>query len=332
LHGDVLVSFRGTRFNAVDMGLGYIAIIISAICYGCNPLFSAMGTELGFSVPWQLAIRFLGTSLPIGMYLIVRKRPLLLPWKTLWRILLSGIGTFGMTSVLLYESYRFAPSGMDTTIHFLYPVFVMVLSVLMGREKPQWRLVVAVVIALVALLCIIQPWTVRGARGEGVLLALASSLTFSCYVLFLGRPDIREGECVRAGLLALSVRRPVLPGSRHGRRWTVGKIISGDDSRQLLVSAVATVGHLGCGLHVVRLWRPANRRDTRINPQYVRTGHRGGGRGFGVGGIPFLMVRYGVPSVALLGVFDSTRTKAMTREKKRGILTLQGDGYGYREQ
>lgn len=195
------------------MGLGYIAIIISAICYGCNPLFSAMGTELGFSVPWQLAIRFLGTSLPIGMYLIVRKRPLLLPWKTLWRILLSGIGTFGMTSVLLYESYRFAPSGMDTTIHFLYPVFVMVLSVLMGREKPQWRLVVAVVIALVALLCIIQPWTVRGARGEGVILALASSLTFSCYVLFLGRNDIRKVDasvlvfwlCLSAGLFCIAL-------------------------------------------------------------------------------------------------------------------------------
>jgi drug/metabolite transporter (DMT)-like permease len=225
LHGDVLVSFRGTRFNAVDMGLGYIAIIISAICYGCNPLFSAMGTELGFSVPWQLAIRFLGTSLPIGMYLIVRKRPLLLPWKTLWRILLSGIGTFGMTSVLLYESYRFAPSGIDTTIHFLYPVFVMVLSVLMGREKPQWRLVVAVVIALVALLCIIQPWTVRGARGEGVLLALASSLTFSCYVLFLGRNDIRKVDasvlvfwlCLSAGLfclvLAMAVDGPLAKSS-----------------------------------------------------------------------------------------------------------------------
>ncbi|MFA7168992.1 MAG: DMT family transporter [Sphaerochaetaceae bacterium] len=207
-----LVSLPEKRFNREAMGVGYLAIIISAICYGCNPLFSTIGNRLGYSVLVQLAIRFLGTSvflLPVVM--ASRKRTLFVPWRVLWKILVMGGCSFGLTSVLLYESYRFAPSGVGTTIHFIYPVFVMVISVLIGREHIERRLVFAIIIASAALLCIVQPWKSNGARAEGILLAFASSLTFSLYVVFIGNEDIRNVDdfalvfwlCISAGMFAL---------------------------------------------------------------------------------------------------------------------------------
>jgi len=185
--------------------MGFVITIISAVCYGCNPLFSSVGTNLGFPVLLQVAIRFLGTAAFLLCVVVVRKKTLAVRRKTLSEILAMGALTFGLTSVLLYESYRFAPSGMDTSIHFLYPVFVMLLSWLSGQEKLCRKLLWAILLAVSSLFCIIQPWTVGGAKREGVLLALASSVTFSLYVVFLGRKEIREVDnTVLVFLLSLS--------------------------------------------------------------------------------------------------------------------------------
>ena len=45
---------------------------------------------------------------------------------------------YAATSMLLTLSYLYIPSGMATTIHFLYPVLVTLIMILLFKERGNW--------------------------------------------------------------------------------------------------------------------------------------------------------------------------------------------------
>ena len=96
---------------------------------------------------------------------------------------------FSLTPILLFSSYNYISSGSATTIHFSYPVLVILASVFIFKEKATWTKIASVVFCVIGLVLFYEPGQANGAAG--ILLALASGVTYTFYMMYFERSTLK---------------------------------------------------------------------------------------------------------------------------------------------
>lgn len=170
---------------------GYLATILSAVAYGSAPLMITMIYGSGFGVN---SVSFLRVLFPVPILAIIvlfrKGESFALSGKKLLQIVLLGITGTVLTSMFLFRSYRHIDTGTATALHFSYPVLVILLDMILYKQKPGKHLWTALVLCFAGILMFISP---GGAFSwKGLFLALGSSVSFALYVLFLDRSRILE--------------------------------------------------------------------------------------------------------------------------------------------
>ena len=117
--------------------LGYIAGITAGVSYGMNPLFGKALMESGVPVMVMLFFRYGFAAVFTAMLMLVRKEPFKVGKREIGLLILLGL-LFAGSSITLFTSYAFIPSGLATTLVYLYPVFVALIMVFL-RIYPSWQ-------------------------------------------------------------------------------------------------------------------------------------------------------------------------------------------------
>ena len=113
---------------------GLIYGVISSATFGLIPLFALPAIRNGIGVDSVMFYRFGISALVLGLWLVIRRYDLRISGRELFT--LAGLGIFyAMTALLLTTSYLYIPSGIATTIHFLYPVVVTTVMILFFKDK-----------------------------------------------------------------------------------------------------------------------------------------------------------------------------------------------------
>lgn len=167
---------------------GIVYALISSSTFGLIPLFAVpilmMGTMSGPSI---LFYRFgLGTLL-IGLIGLVQGKDFRIDFKQGTKLTVLG-WFYAATAMWLLESYSMIPSGIATTIHFLYPVLVTLIMVTFFKEpKSIWIFGAAIVsIAGVALL----NWTGGKVNYEGIATVLITVVTYAIYIVGVNKSGV----------------------------------------------------------------------------------------------------------------------------------------------
>lgn len=170
--------------------IGIIAVIVSAICFGLVPMFMKVVCAEGGNTLSGAFYRFFLSLLPLYVYLKIKKIPLAVTKTQFMKICLITIAGYGGTSLLLFFSYNFIPSGMATTIHFVYPAMVILFSIIFLKERVKTIKILCVALCMVGIILF--------HNGEaavsllGILLAFASGNTYAFYVIYLDKSELRE--------------------------------------------------------------------------------------------------------------------------------------------
>ena len=103
-------------------------------------------------------------------------------------LLLSAAGA--ATPLLLYSAYAYLDTGLVTTVHFMFPAVVAVLSFFILKEKLSKRklLCLALCIAGIVLILNVKDGEVS---LKGLLIAFVSSVTWSFYIVLLKKFEIK---------------------------------------------------------------------------------------------------------------------------------------------
>lgn len=127
---------------------GVLYAIASSATFGLIPLFSIPLLSSGIGSPTILCYRFIVAAIIMAVVLLFTKRNLRLHAKQLGITLLLSV-LYSLTAILLIESYEYIPSGVATTIHFLYPLAVTLSMSWLFGERTTTTTYIAVVVSLV---------------------------------------------------------------------------------------------------------------------------------------------------------------------------------------
>jgi drug/metabolite transporter (DMT)-like permease len=165
----------GSTFSAL-MALQFAAVVM----FGKE----VAAGELPFPM---LAIRFAGQSLLLFIVLLVLRKPLVpAPGERLPLILAATIG-YGTEAALFFSALNHGKAGAVTLLFYLYPVWVMLATIALDRRAPGWRLFVALLLALGGSAVVIVGGGEVEVAPMGILLALATSLAYTAYLITADR-------------------------------------------------------------------------------------------------------------------------------------------------
>lgn len=162
---------------------GYTFVIISAIIFGCMPLGAKYIYAEGVN---SLSLVFLRNCLALPVLaLLAGKQEGSLHIKKADLLKICSLAVMGgcATPILLYSSYHYLASGTATIFHFIYPVLVVLGSILFVREKGSKPVFLCVILCTVGIILFYNPDS--GIHPGGSLLAIASGATYAAYIMLL---------------------------------------------------------------------------------------------------------------------------------------------------
>lgn len=165
--------------------IGYPAGIITGITYGLNPLFGLPLIKNGASVESILFFRYGIAVFILGALLLLDKQQFKVSWKQAGILLVLGL-LYTASSIFLFEAYHFIPSGLATTLVFLYPVLVALIMVFL-RVVPSWPVWLAIAATFVGVIIMTQNDSEQEINPLGVVLSLGSALVYAFFIVIINR-------------------------------------------------------------------------------------------------------------------------------------------------
>ena len=169
------------------MKKGYIYTALSAIIFGLMPLLTKIIIARGATSLTIPFFRVFYVTIVLFFVLKIKKIDLYLEKRDLLSAILTSIFCSGLTIIILNESYNYVDTGIATSLHFLYPLFVAILCCFFYGEKIKKKQILSLSFALVGIICFMS-------KGNGSLfgyfLAIASGLTYAFYLVKMDKSGL----------------------------------------------------------------------------------------------------------------------------------------------
>ena len=165
--------------------IGYPAGIITGITYGLNPLFGIPLMNNGASTESILFFRYGFAVLILGAMLLLGKQKFNVSWKQAGILLILGL-LYTASSIFLFKAYKYIPSGLATTLIFLYPVIVALIMVFL-RVIPSWQVWLAIAVTFLGVFIMTRGDGAQEINPTGVWLSLGSALVYAFFIVIINR-------------------------------------------------------------------------------------------------------------------------------------------------
>ena len=169
---------------------GFFWTIASAVLFGFQPMISMTVYEEGanpfFVCAGRLAVATVGLAL---LYKLVFRGSFAITRAEFVKLLICAQG-FSLTPLLLYYSYNYMASGLATTVHFTYPVLVLLGCMIFLKRKMSSlkKFCCVLCFAGIAFMSDLS----GGMSVTGFLLAFSSAIAFAGYIIYLDGSGLQE--------------------------------------------------------------------------------------------------------------------------------------------
>lgn len=171
---------------------GLLATMISAVFFGFIPLFVKTICAGGGNSVSAAFYRFFLSVPVLYIYLKAEGISMRITRTEFAKIALITIFGYGGTAVLLFSSYNFIPSGMSTTIHFMYPVFTILGCMIFFKEKVSPLKLLCVALCFGGILLFYNGES--GGSVLGMALSFLSGVTYAFYTIYLEKSGLQKME------------------------------------------------------------------------------------------------------------------------------------------
>ncbi len=169
---------------------GYSLATLSAISYGLIPLFALPLMAKGMNNDSILFFRFSLASICIGIIMIFKKISFKVTFAEFLTLCSLGF-FFSISSMFLFQSYKYLSSGLATSILFIYPIMVALFMRIIFKEKLKPITFICMIVAIVGVF--ILYWGGGNSINIiGVIYALLSGLLYSFYIIVINKSNVKN--------------------------------------------------------------------------------------------------------------------------------------------
>ena len=216
-----------------------LCIILAAALWGVIGVFFNLLSGLGFTQMQVVAIRSATAAAALGLYLLVRDRPLFrVRLRDCWCFVGTGVFSLVFFNWCYFTAMELTSLAVAAVLLYTAPVFVMLFSALLFREPIGPRKVVALAMTFAGCLLVAGGFGSGGAVSpRGFFVGLGAGIGYALYSIF-SRFALEKGysSATISFYTFLFAAAAALPLSRL---WTAGP---------LLIQPAAAVGALGIGV------------------------------------------------------------------------------------
>ncbi len=165
--------------KAMNRFVGILLIILSAAAFGTLGILGRFAFAEGMDALSIMALRF--SLAALVMLAVLGFRGERLPHGgTLLRLIgMGAVGYVGQAFAYL-TALKYASPGLVALLLYLYPVFVVILSVIFNHERVNRLKIFALGVAVLGLALTVGP---EGGQLAGVLLAISAAAIYSVYIM-----------------------------------------------------------------------------------------------------------------------------------------------------
>ena len=166
-------------FNNIS---GVFYAVVSSASFGLIPLFSISLMDTGIAMPSILFYRFAVAAAIMAIVVLLTGRNFRIERRYMPSVVWLSL-LYAITAILLLASYRDIPSGVATTIHFLYPLAVTLIMSMFFKERATITTLIAVGVSLAGVALLTWGNHSVGDYKHGVLLVLVTVATYAIYIV-----------------------------------------------------------------------------------------------------------------------------------------------------
>ena len=197
--------------------MGAALCLVSAACFGAMAIFGKLAYDAGVSPGALLLVRFALAAVLLGVVLLVRpglRRPPAgsprgaasgRPAMTFGRVLAIAVGLgavgYATQASLFFSALQLMDASLLALILYTYPAMVTVVAVLLGRDRLTPARAAALAAASAGTLMVLLGAGGVSFHPVGALLAFASAVTYTVYILVADTVVHRLAPVVLAALV-----------------------------------------------------------------------------------------------------------------------------------
>lgn len=164
---------------------GFVAGAVAGISYGLNPLFGKPLIDGGVPVLSMLFFRYAISAVILGIWILFHHGNFRVNWRECRILFVLGM-FFAGSSIFLFESYKYIPAGLATTLLYLYPVFVAVIMIFL-RVYPTWQVMLSIVITIVGVVMLSCSGENYSLHWGGMIMAAMSALSYAFFLVVVNQ-------------------------------------------------------------------------------------------------------------------------------------------------
>lgn len=162
---------------------GIINGAIASASYGMNPLFALPLFANGIGVNSVLFYRYAIALVLYGIWLkFIKKMALHITLKEFWPLLIMGL-FFSMSSLTLFEAFKYIEAGIACTILFIYPVLVAIIMSLFFKEKMTKTVIFSILMTFTGIVLLYHGKPGASLNIHGVTVVFISALLYALYIV-----------------------------------------------------------------------------------------------------------------------------------------------------
>lgn len=170
---------------------GYLLGALAAVSYGTNPLFAVPLYEAGLSVGSVLFYRYVVATAILGLVMLRRGNSFRLAPRQVPLMLLQGV-LFALSSVGLFEAYKYMDVGIASSMLFVEPVIIALILWVFYRQRVSFRTFAAIAISLTGMVLLANPGPGANVTAIGVVFVMLSALSYSVYMVLINKTSLRH--------------------------------------------------------------------------------------------------------------------------------------------
>ena len=170
-------------FKRINVGYFY-AVAVGVICGIVPVIIQKVLTQDPIPRATALFIKFVVSSVILLPFAVPKIKKVRFPVGFRWKLPIAAL-FYVATLILLYESYRYIPTGIGVALQYTFPLFTMGFSVLFFGFRCTKQSVLAMILSLAGAM-LLSSGTLDSERAYiGIILGIGCALAYAAYFLWM---------------------------------------------------------------------------------------------------------------------------------------------------